>query len=81
MSDALEMSVSQIFRKDGEKYAYVSFSDGTRRAEGKIPDCKIHTNSGFSEDEVSQLEAYMGRELMTLKNMAAGIHVMDAFLS
>ena len=52
-----------------------------RRVEGKIPDCKIHTNSGFSEDEVSQLEAYMGRELMTLKNMAAGIHVMDAFLS
>ena len=41
MSDTLEMSVSQIFRKNGEKYAFVSFTDGKRKAEGKIPSCKI----------------------------------------
>lgn len=81
MSDALNMSVSQIFKQEGKKFAFVSFSDGIRMAEGKIPDCKITANKGFSQDEIVQLEEYMGRELMRLKNMAAGIRVMDAFLA
>ena len=32
MSEALNMSVSQVFNKDGKKYAFVSFTDGTRQA-------------------------------------------------
>ena len=42
MSNTLDMSVSQIFRKNGEKY--------------------------------------MDREIITLKNMAVGVNVMDAFM-
>lgn len=80
MDKTLHMSVSQIFKQNGKKYAFVSFTDGIRMAEGKIPECKILTNRGFEEDEVIQLEDYMGRELIQLKEMAAGIHVMDAFL-
>lgn len=80
MSDTLDMSVSQIFRKDGKKYAFVSFTDGKRKAEGTIPDCKITSSSGFSEEEVKQLEEYMDREIITLKNMAVGVNVMDAFM-
>lgn len=80
MSDTLDMSVSQIFRKDGKKYAFVSFTDGKRKAEGTIPDCKITSYSGFSEEEVKQLEEYMDREIITLKNMAVGVNVMDAFM-
>ena len=49
-------------------------------AEGKIPDCKIISNKGFTEEEALQLEEYMGMELMRLKNMAASVRVMDAFL-
>lgn len=80
MRDALDMSVSQIFYKDGEKYAFVFFTDGDRSAEGKIPDCKITANQGFYEEEVVQLEAYMRKELRNLKRMAAGVRVMDAFI-
>lgn len=80
MKDTLDMSVSQIFHKDGKKYAFVFFSDNIRSAEGKIPDCKIIANQGFSEEEVLQLEEYMGRELISIKRMAAGVRVMDAFM-
>lgn len=80
MNDELKMSVSPICEKDGKKYAFVSFTDGLRTAEGKIPNCTIVANDGFDEEEVRQLEHYMKRELAQLKKMAAGINVMDAFL-
>ena len=80
MNQDLNMSVSPICQKDGVRYAFVSFTDGERTAEGKIPECKIISNKGFSEDEVAQLESYMQGELPKLKRMAAGINVLDAFL-
>lgn len=80
MKNELNMSVSPICVKDGEKYAFVSFTDGEHFADGKIPDCKITLNKGFSQEEVKQLESYMQSELPQLKKMAAGIRVMDAFL-
>ena len=80
MDDELKMSVSPICAKDGEKYAFVSFTDGARTAEGKIPDCKIIFSNGFSAEEVEQLEIYMKQELSQLKRMAAGIRLIDAFM-
>lgn len=80
MDDELKMSVSPICSKDGKKYAFVSFTDGVRTAEGKIPDCVITNNEGFGEEEVQQLEEYMKQELPQLKKMAAGINVMKTFL-
>lgn len=80
MNHEVNMSVSPICAKDGEKYAFVSFTDAERSAEGKIPDCKIVSNKGFSQEEVEQLEAYMQDHLATLKRMAAGIRVIDAFM-
>lgn len=74
------MSVSPICVKDGKRYAFVTFSDEKRSAEGKIPDCKMISNQGFSEEEVKKLEEYMQKELPKLKQMAAGIHVLDAFM-
>lgn len=81
MSNELKMSVSPICVKDGKKYAFVSFTDGNRSAEGKIPDCKITANTGFNKDEVTQLEEYMRRELPQLKKMAAGIDIMRNFMN
>ena len=78
MGEELQMMVSQVFSKNGKKYAFVSFTDGTRTAEGRIPECRIISNKGFREDEVRQLEEYMGRELSGLKKMAVGIRTMDA---
>lgn len=80
MNDELNMSVSPICVKNGERYAFVTFSDGTRSAEGKIPDCKIISNKGFSRAEAKKLEEYMQKELPKLKQMAAGINVLDAFM-
>ena len=80
MDNAMNMSVSAICVKDGQKCAFVSFSDGKRTAEGRIPDCRIMTSNGFSEEEVEQLELYMRMELSQLKKMAAGIRMIDAFM-
>lgn len=80
MENAVNMSVSPICVKDGEKYAFVSFTEGSRTAEGKIPDCRIISNKGFSQEEVEQLEGYMQREMPQLKKMAAGIRLFDAFM-
>lgn len=79
-SEELNMSVSPICQKNGKRMAYVSFSDGKRTAEGQIPECVIHSNDGFSEEEVAQLQLYMKSELATLKRMAASVNVMDAFM-
>ena len=80
MNEELKMSVSPICVKGEDRYAFVNFADGKRSAEGKIPDCKIISNKGFSEDEMKQLEAYMKKELPKLKQMAAGINVLGAFM-
>lgn len=74
------MCYSPICEKNGQKTAYVSFSDGKRSAEGEIPDCKITKNNGFDEGEVAQLELYMKGNLMMLKKMASSVNVMDAFM-
>lgn len=74
------MSVSPICSKDGKKFAYVSFADGERSAEGKIPECVILFAKGLNRAEVRMLEEYMKQELPRLKSMAAGIRLVDAFL-
>ena len=78
MSQEVKMSVSPVCTKEDKQYAFVSFSDEKRTAEGRIPECTIISNQGFSEEEVMQLEDYMRRELRTLKRMAAGIRLIDA---
>ncbi len=76
----LNMTVSPVCEKNGQKTAYVSFSDGARMAEGEIPDCRITKNNGFDEDEAAQLELYMKGNLMMLKKMASSVNVLDAFM-
>lgn len=80
MKETINMSVSQVFAKNGERYAFVSFTDGDKNAEGKIPECRILSNRGFGKEEIGQLEAYMERELARLKRMAAGVNAMRAFM-
>ena len=76
----LNMSVSAVCRNEhGDKYAFVTFADGVRTAEGKIPDCKIIKNDGFAEIEVQQLERYLKEHLTELKKTAASIDIFSAF--
>lgn len=80
MKNEFTMSVSPICIKDEKKFAYVSFTDGERSAEGRIPECKIVSATGLDRGEIRMLEEYMTRELPLLKKMAAGIRLVDAFL-
>ncbi|MBR1524832.1 MAG: hypothetical protein IJ641_10315 [Lachnospiraceae bacterium] len=80
MGDSVDIKVSGVFTKNGKQIAYVSFTDGVKTAEGIIPDCTITKNKGFTDDEISQLEAYMKKDLASLKKMAAGINVVKALM-
>ena len=80
MKNEFTMSVSPVCVKNGKKYAFVSFIDGERSAEGKIPDCKIVSATELDRGEIRMLEEYMKRELPTLKKMAAGIRLVDAIM-
>ena len=80
MENEMNMLVSPVCVKDGKQYAFVSFADGARSAEGRIPDCKILSSYGFTQEEVAKLEDYMKRELTNLKKMASGIRLVDAFM-
>ena len=63
MRDAtkIEITHSTVLSKEGKPFVAVSFQRGEDRAEGTIPDCIILRNSGFTEDEVAELEDYMDR--------------------
>ena len=80
MDNEFTMSVSPVCEKDGKRFAYVSFTDGKRSAEGRIPECKIIRSNGLDDGELLLLEGYMKRELTNLKKMASGIRLMDAFM-
>ena len=79
-SGELKMSVSAICRSEnGNQYAFVTFTDGVRSAEGRIPECKLLKNNGFAEIEVKELEKYMQEHLQELKRMSAGVDIFSAF--
>ncbi len=81
MREDINMQVTQPFEKDGKRYAFVQFSDGENcSAEGRIPECKILSSKGFTEDEVEALEHYMEENLAKIKKMAAGVRLLDAFM-
>ncbi len=77
---SLTMTVSPICGTGAGRYAFVSFTDGKRTAEGKIPDCVITKNEGFSDEEKKALSDYMRRELSSLKKLAASQGPLQAML-
>lgn len=79
--EELTMTVSGICSKEGKKFAYVTFQDTTRKAEGIIPDCKITDSHGFTEEETGQLELFMKMKLSDLKAQAAAVNPIRAIMS
>lgn len=76
----MKMTVSPICTdKTGKKkYAYVTFTDGDKYAEAKIPDCEITKNDGFSDEEIAGLRFYIKTNLPELKKIAAKNNVFEA---
>lgn len=79
MAGEMTMSVSPICLKDGERYAFVRFADGRKNCEWIIPDVKLSSNDGFSEEEISGLKFYVKNNLTELKRMAAKINLFEVF--
>lgn len=76
----MNLTISCITVKDGVKKAHIRFEEGAQYAEGTIPDCVITKQSGFTDDEVIQLEDYLRANLTSLKKQAAKIDPIANFL-
>ncbi len=79
-TNELNMLVSGVFDKDNKKQACVYFTQGDSFAEGYIPDCKITSSKGFTEQEIAELEGYMMDNLPTLKHRASEINPIKAMM-
>ena len=77
----IKMSVSQLVKgKDGKKTIFVEFSDGQRRAEGRIPGFTIISNKGFSPEETEALEEYLRKNEKEIIRMSKDINVLKNFM-
>ena len=79
-NESMEMKVSSITHdKNGKPQVFVTFTDGKRIAEGRIPGCRILTQDGFSDEEVEALNLYMKKEKATILSIAKKIDPMEDF--
>lgn len=76
----MQMIISGVSEKDGEKIAYVRFEDGASYAECIIPKCEVKKSDGFSSDELSQIEQYLRSNLTDIKRQAARINPITAMM-
>ena len=53
LNGEINMSVSSMTRKDGEKAVYVLFADKSRSAEFTLPELKLLNSNGFSAEEIT----------------------------
>ena len=76
----MKMICSGILRKNGEKIIYVRFERGEDFAEGSLPTAKITSQSGFTPDEIEQMEAYMSENRFEIIEQAKSVNVMKNFM-
>ena len=67
-------------RTKDSKAFYVMFEDGDKNAEIAMPECRLVSNKGFSDEEISQLMDYARNEQDSIFELAKGINPMKAFL-
>ncbi len=77
---AMNVVCSGILRKDGEKIIYVRFECADAYAEGSLPAAKITSHSGFSEEELAQLEEYLAENRFSIIEQARSVNVMKNFM-
>ena len=76
----MKMICSGILRKNGEKIIYVRFERGEDFAEGSLPTAKITSQSGFTPDEIEQMEAYMSENRFEVNEQAKAVNVRKNFM-
>ena len=80
MNQEIKMSVSSMTRSGEEKAIYVLFQDGEKSAEITAPECRLVSSSGFDDEEINQLIAYVKREKETIYALAKDVNPLKAFL-
>lgn len=76
----METIISGIMGEGDNKKIYVLFSDKDRSAEGRLPDGRIISNKGFTEDEIGQMEAYLKMNKELIVKEATQINPIKSFL-
>ncbi len=76
----MQMICSGILRKDGNKIIYVRFERGKDFAEGSLPDAKITSHRGFSQDEIRKFEEYMAENRFSIIEQAKSVNLMKNFM-
>ena len=80
MNDNVVMSVSAIVPVNGKKSAFVHFSDKDKEAEFVVPECRQVSSTGFTEEELKQLLAYVIREKESLMDVAKKVDPLGKFM-
>lgn len=80
MNESVNMSVSAINGKNEDRVVYVLFTDEEKSAELSLPGCKIISNKGFSEEELTQLKTYAENSEDYIFSLAKEINPMKAFM-
>lgn len=71
--DEVTFTHSSLLSKEGKPYVSVRFERGEDMAEGSVPACVIVTSSGFSKEEVVQLEGYLKQNARDILKSAKNI--------
>ena len=80
MKKDIKMSVSTMTRSKEKKAVYVFFQDGEKTAEFTVPGCELLKNNGFSDEDISQLKAYITNEQDTIFDMAKQVNPLKAMM-
>lgn len=76
---------SGVLTRNNRKLIRVRFerkgNQGIDFAEGKIPECKIEKQNGFSQEEIHQMEAYLESEKENIIHEAKKLNNIKNLLS
>ena len=76
----VNMMVSGIIRKKGEKFVHVSIQRGQDEAEYIFPECRLEKSQGFTEEELNQLLIYVKGSQAEIMEHARKVNPMKAML-
>ncbi len=80
MNKEIGMNVSLLSTSGDKRVIYVSFTDGNKSAEFSLPEVKLLRNSGFSEEEISQLTDYVENSQDEIYRIAKNINPIKSFM-
>lgn len=80
MNEEIKMCVSTLTRTKDSKAIYVLFTDKEKSAEFSLPELKLISKRGFSDEEIDQLKDYVDNERDSIYDIAKSVDPMKNFL-